>query len=249
MQENEIDVTNVQEKGLVRKIKDWSYENWQTILIILIVLIVGVSAYNYNQQGENTADNSKVALLDNESEDNIEDNNSNEKDVSDEQNESSIESSIESNIVSNDQEAEIENTDEKKAESEDNKTKPASDKNEELKNNNEKKEKEKETVISSDSSTSGKTYTVTAKSGDGITHLARHALEKYLEDINGGSNLTKEHRIYIEDFLQNKIGNQKLEIGDQETFSENLIQEAISNARNLSPKSLENLSRYTKNIK
>jgi len=244
MQENEIDVTNVQEKGLVGKIKDWSYENWQTILIILIVLIVGVSAYNYNQQGENTNNPESAALLNDESENSTEDSNSNEENISSEQNESSIESSV----VSNDQEAEIENTDEKKAESEDNKTEPVSDKNEELENGN-NNDRDDEEVLSSDSDVSGKIYTATAKPGDGITHLARHTLEKYLDDINNGSELTKEHKIYIEDFLQNKIGNQKLEIGDQETFSENLIQEAISNAKNLSPKSLENLSKYTKNIK
>ena len=234
MQENEIDVTNVQEKGLVGKIKDWSYENWQTILIILIVLIVGVSAYNYNQQGENTNNPESAALLNDESENSTEDSNNNEENISSEQNESSIESSV----VSNDQEAEIENADEKKAENEDNETEPISE-----------EEEEEEEVFSLDSDVSGKIYTATAKPGDGITHLARHTLEKYLDDINNGSELTKEHKIYIEDFLQNKIGNQKLEIGDQETFSENLIQEAISNAKNLSPKSLENLSKYTKNIK
>ena len=70
-----------------------------------------------------------------------------------------------------------------------------------------------------------------------------------MEDLNNGSELTEEHKIYIEDYLQNKTGSQGLEIGDQETFSEDLIQEAISNANKLSPKSLENLSKYTKNIK
>ena len=95
MQENEIDVIDVQEKGLVGKIKDWSYENWQTILIILIVLIVGVSAYNYNQQGENTGDSSEFAALPgSESEDNSEDSDNNAEVSYDEQGESSIESNV-----------------------------------------------------------------------------------------------------------------------------------------------------------
>ena len=79
--------------------------------------------------------------------------------------------------------------------------------------------------------------------------MARHALVKYLEDISNGSGITEEHKIYIEDYLQNKTGSQQLEIGEQKTFSEDLIQEAISNADKLSPKSLENLSKYIKNIR
>ena len=232
MQENEIDVTNVQEKGLVGKIKSWSYENWQTILIILIVLIVGVSAYNYNQQGKNNADNSEsVALLNGESENDSADSD-NKEDASDEQGESNAEL----DIVNDSREVEIENADEEKAENEDNEMESANN------------ESEEETALSSDSDASGRIYTATAKSGDGITHLARRALAKYLEDINNGSELTEEHKIYIEDYIQNKTGNQKLNIGHQETFSENLIQEAVSNANKLSPKSLENLSKYTKNI-
>lgn len=235
MQENEIDVIDVQEKGLVGKIKDWSYENWQTILIILIVLIVGVSAYNYNQQGEDTSENSEaVALLDDESEDS--DNNG---EVSHEE---QGESSIESDVINGNSEAETENADEEKAESEDNEIESAND---ETTNDSE----EKEEAVSSNSNASGKTYTATASYGEGVTHLARYALGKYLEDLNNGSELTREHKIYIEDYLQNKTGNQGLEIGDQETFSEDLMQEAISNANKLSPKSLENLSKYTKNIR
>lgn len=240
MQENEIDVTDVQEKGLTGKIKDWSYENWQTILIILIVLIVGVSAYNYNQQGENTDENSEaVALLDDESENKPENNNDNEENNDNEQGESSVES----DVVSNSQEEETEKADEEKAESEDNKTEEPVD------NETEDNDEEKGEVLSSSSNDSGEIYTTTASRGEGITHLARHALKKYLEDINNGSELTTEHRIYIEDYLQNKTGSQKLETGDQKTFSKNLIQEAILNAKELSPKSLKNLSKYTKNIR
>ena len=234
MQENEIDITNIQKKGLIEKIKNWSYENWQTILIILIVLIVGVSAYNYNQQGENAGDSSEFAALSgSESEDDSKDNDNNAEVSYDEQGEGSIES----NVVNGNSEAETEKADEKKARDEDKKLAINDD------------EDKTEKAISSSSNASGKVYTVTANYGEGITHLARHALEKYLEDINDGSELTKEHRVYIEDYLQNRIGSQKLEIGDQKTFSEDLIQEAISNADKLSPKSLENLSKYTKNIR
>ena len=227
MQESEIDVTNVQEKGWVGKAKNWSYENWQTILIVLIVLIVGISAYNYNQGGnvENNPEVVAVADNENESENNSEDNNDNDKEDK---------SSDELNVSDNNQESSIENIDKIKAENEDSKETASAD-------------KEEGSVLSS-SDNSGKAYTTTAKYGEGITHLARHALEEYLEDINNGSELTKEHKIYMEDYLQNKIGSQKIEIGHRETFSEDSIQEAISNAKKLSPESLKNLSKYTANI-
>jgi|GEM_PF-974273 len=235
MQESEIDVTNVQEKGWFGKIKDWSYENWQTVLIVLIVLIVGISAYNYNQQGGNIGSNSELAAVtDNES-------GNNDKNYSKEG-----KSGAELNISDDNQESKIENADEKKAADEDDRSESVNNTDEEPNSvNNE----EKGSVLSSNSNVSGKTYTITAKYGEGITHLARRALEEYLNSIENGSELTKEHKIYIEDYIQNKTGNQKIEIGHQETFSADLIQEAISNANKLSQKSLDNLSKYTKNVK
>ena len=74
-------------------------------------------------------------------------------------------------------------------------------------------------------------------------------MEEYLQNTGQELNLSKEHKIYIEDYLQKQTGNQAIEIGHQENFSEDLIREAISNANELSPKSLENLNKYIKNIK
>ena len=44
-------------------------------------------------------------------------------------------------------------------------------------------------------------FVETAVKGDGVTHLARRALANYLEK-NPDSALTKEHKIYIEDYLR-----------------------------------------------
>jgi hypothetical protein len=213
MQESEIEIVDTSKKGWLEKIKNWSYKNWQTILVILIVLIVGISAYNYNQQN-NTSSNSNPAI---------------------------VAGSNSSQEIG--QEAKIENKDQKIADKED---------SEAIKLNSDEdtnKNDIKEEPVTSNSNDSGKTYTVTASYGEGITHLARHALEKYLQETGEGSKLTKEQKIYIEDYIQNRTGSQKINIGHQETFSENLIKEAISSANNLSQKSLENLKKYTKNVK
>lgn len=234
MQENEIDVIDIQGKGWLGKIKNWGYENWQTVLIVLIVLIIGVSAYNYNQRGRDIEnDFGLVAITDNELENSDEENDDNKDDKN----------TTEINISDSSEELKIENIDKEKAANEDNGIAPTN--NAKL---NDTDNKEKKSPSSSNNN-SENIYAITARYGEGITHLARHALEKHLAKTGNGSELTKEHKIYIEDYLQNKTGKQKIEIGHQEIFSEDLIQEAISNANRLSEKSLENLSKYTKNIK
>lgn len=219
MPESEINITNIDDKGWFGKIKDWSRENWQTILVVLIVLIVGISVYNYNQKKSSPSGELSPAAVVNKNE-----------------SESELESSSAENKQEN-TEAAIENKDEKIASKEDG----MSSKSDE---NTNKTVEEKESIIVN-SNSSGKTYTILAKSGEGITHLARHALEKYLQETGERSELTQEHKIYIEDYIQNRTGNEKINIGHQETFSESLIKEAISNANSLSPKSLENLKKYT----
>lgn len=224
--ESEIEITDTDTKGWFEKIKSWSYENWQTILVMLIVLIVGISAYNYNQQ--NNDNSSPVTIVDNNESDS---NEFNKK--SDENNQ---ENEIEkNNEVETSTEAIEEAKDQEEAAKEDNKTED---------NENENKEEVEEGFSSLDDS--GKTYTLTANNGEGITHLARRALEMYTEETLNVSNMTKEQKIYAEDYIQNRIGNEKINTGHQETFSESLIKDAISNANNLSKESLKNLTKYVK---
>src|SRR5680860_1233429 len=168
--ETEIEITGSNARGWFEKIKNWSYENWQTILVILIVLIVGMSAYNYNQENDSSAPATAIT-----------------------------------------------------------------------------KEVEKEEVSVSKNTESGKQYTITAVYGEGITHLARHAMDEYIQETGDGSDLSQEHKVYVEDYIQNRTGNQKINEGHQETFSESLIAEAIINARSLSPESIQNLAKYIQN--
>jgi|YelNatPaOPRAMG01_1025707.scaffolds.fasta_scaffold09233_9 hypothetical protein len=94
--------------------------------------------------------------------------------------------------------------------------------------------------------TQPKIYEETAETGEGITHLARKALKKYLEEKGEGLNLTPEHKIFIEDYLQKKTGDYWLKVGQKLSFSEELIKEAIEKAKSLTPEQLQNLTQYAK---
>ena len=219
--ESEIEITDTDTKGWFEKIKSWSYENWQTILVILIVLIVGISAYNYNQQNSNDL-SPAVIVNDNESDNN---------EFDDKSNENSQKSEIEENST----EYIEESKDQEEAAKEDDEVTHNEDAN---------KEEVEEGFSTLDDS--GKTYTITTNAGEGITHLARRALKMYTEETSNGSDLTKEQKVYAEDYIQNRVGNEKIDTGHQETFSESLIKDAISNANNLSEESLKNLTKYVK---
>lgn len=90
-----------------------------------------------------------------------------------------------------------------------------------------------------------KIYEMEAQPGEGITHLARRALKEYLKEKGEGLNLTKEHKIYIEDYLQNKTGDYGLKVGQKITFSEGIIKEAIEQAQKLTSEQLQNLTQYS----
>lgn len=88
-------------------------------------------------------------------------------------------------------------------------------------------------------------YIEVAQAGEGITHQARKATTRYLSENNVGFNVTNEHRIYIEDYLQNRLGNQPLQLGAEQMISYDLIKEAVASAQQLNETQLKNLSQYT----
>ena len=87
-------------------------------------------------------------------------------------------------------------------------------------------------------------YKEKAAFGDGITNLARKALKQYLQDNGNSLNLTPEHKIYIEDYIQKHIGNRWLKLGEEMDISTALIKQAISHAQKLTPAQLDNLKQY-----
>jgi uncharacterized protein YneF (UPF0154 family) len=88
----------------------------------------------------------------------------------------------------------------------------------------------------------------TAGKGDGLTVLARRSLANYLEK-NPDSVLTKEHKIYIEDYLRKNVGHKGgVHIGTSVEFSKDLIQKAIAQSKNLNEKQLKNLQKYSARV-
>ncbi len=85
--------------------------------------------------------------------------------------------------------------------------------------------------------------TETAIRGDGVTHLSRRVLKNYLKD--SPQELTNKHKIYIEDYLKDNIGSRPLEVGEEISFSEDLIKQAIDASLELTPEQLKNLEKYS----
>jgi type IV secretory pathway VirB10-like protein len=83
--------------------------------------------------------------------------------------------------------------------------------------------------------------------GDSKTVLARRALANYLEK-NPDSALTKEHKIYIEDYLRKQTPSKGVAIGSSLEFSKDAIAKAIELSKNLSAKQLKNLEKYSARV-
>ncbi len=58
-------------------------------------------------------------------------------------------------------------------------------------------------------------------------------------------NLSSEHKIFVEDYVQNHIGDRKLQVGETISISESLIVEGINKAQGLSAEELQNLENFT----
>lgn len=82
----------------------------------------------------------------------------------------------------------------------------------------------------------------TAAKSEGVTHLARRAIKKYLGSTQ--ENLSTEQKIYAEDYLAKKTGKKVLEIGEKIEFSTELVKQSIEKAKGLNQKQIENLSKY-----
>ncbi|MFA4881068.1 MAG: hypothetical protein WC650_05630 [Candidatus Doudnabacteria bacterium] len=89
-------------------------------------------------------------------------------------------------------------------------------------------------------------FVVAAQKGEGITNLSRRALKEYLDKTNRGGELNAEQKIYIEDYLQNKTGTERLGINETRTFTVGLVEESINAAKQLNEKQLKNLEKYSK---
>lgn len=213
------------EKGWLGKAKDSLISNWETIIIALIVLIIGVGLYNYQQQKDESAmEGSGLSIAIEEQEE--------EAENLDEKIAIEMDKANETDIINS-------GSSDEKNEKEDETVSAVS-----VENNNNEEETESSVTVSSEN---GKAYQVSADKGDGITNLARKALREYLEE-NNISDVSNEQKVFVEDYLQNRTGQELLNLGESRSFSESLIKEAIDQSRGLDSNALENLSGYTTRI-
>jgi len=94
-----------------------------------------------------------------------------------------------------------------------------------------------------ESRSEGDQIVVKAVEGDGVTNLARRALQDYLRE--SPQDLSNEHKVYIEDYLKDKVGSRPLEVGEEIGFSNDLIGEAVDASLQLDQNSLESLEKYS----
>ena len=109
-------------------------------------------------------------------------------------------------------------------------------------------ETKKEEVKAPESKETEGSFVESAAKGEGSTHLARRALANYLEK-NPDSSLTKEHKIYIEDYLRKNSGYKgRVSAGTTIEFSKELIKNSIEKSKTLNERQLQNLKKYSARV-
>ncbi len=96
----------------------------------------------------------------------------------------------------------------------------------------------------------GKEYIETAKTGEGVTQLARRALSGYIGQDPNLKGLTPEQKVFIEDYLQKKVSHAgTLKVDDKVNFTKDLMDEAIGKAKGLSEAQIRNLHQYSEQVR
>jgi len=91
-------------------------------------------------------------------------------------------------------------------------------------------------------------YTQVAKKGQGVTHLARQALSSYLTSAKPQMSLSREQKVYIEDYLKDQATLRHLAVGQKLAFSSDSISKGIELSQKLSPAKLKNLTKYANRV-
>lgn len=91
-------------------------------------------------------------------------------------------------------------------------------------------------------------YIEVASRGDGVTHLTRRALTRSVETAKPDFELTVEHKVWIEDYLKDRISRKSLKVGENVTVSKELVREAIGKSKELTDAQLKHLKRYSQMV-
>ncbi len=92
----------------------------------------------------------------------------------------------------------------------------------------------------------GSIYEAKAEAGDSITTLSRDLAKDYISE--NGLIVSKEQKIYIEDYIQNSVGDYSLQMGDEISVSSTLISQAVLQSQDLSEGQIDSLSNYVELI-
>lgn len=204
------------------RIKIWLEENLRIILSVLVVLAIAGGIYSYSQR-------SQAPALTEVTDDQTQDVNSDSK--SDDQ-----------SAPADTEEASDETSDTSAPEEE-----TATTENEAVEPSKDASSTPTETTTAPSQETAD-SIIETAGKGDSATRLARRALADSLEK-NPDSSLTKEHKIYIEDYLRKHVGHVgPVRVGTSIGFSKSLIQEAIGKSKQLNERQLANLTKYAARV-
>lgn len=88
-------------------------------------------------------------------------------------------------------------------------------------------------------------YTEVASRGDGVTHLARRALLRSVEASKPDFELTAEHKVWIEDYVKDRLSRKSLALGESVSITKELVREGIEQSKGLTDAQLQHLKRYS----
>lgn len=222
--------------GREGRFKNWLQDNIRIVLSVLIVIAIAAGIYSYSKRGVET---SKVA---------VETNKETEAKIA------GVEEKDVEIVGKGEAEAKVKATD--KTELTEEEKKNLEERLDAVIKEGQQKEKTKEVKVAEGknqeapaeaSQETGEAFVEKAVAGDSLTTLARRATAHYLEK-NNQSDLTAEHKIYIEDYLRKAVGSQKVVPGSDVSFSKTLIQDAVEKAKNLQPNQLKNLEKYSSRV-
>ncbi len=219
--------------------KEWFQDNLRVILSVIIVVLIAVGIYNYSSKPAEE-EQSRIDALIGEKEVALEEETVPTEEINVKEKESADsqvvvkEEGKEGEVKVEDKKAEEPKVEEKKTEKPVETPKPTEE-SKPVAKPEAKIEKNIEGLH------------VSAAKGDGLTHLARKAVQEYLAQ-NPDASITKEHKIYLEDYLRKNVASGRIKEGDVRVFSEQLITDAMTKAKNLTPAQLENLKRYSARV-
>ena len=203
--------------------KAWLEDNLRIILSILVVFAIAGGIYSYSQRSQTPALTEETSTT------------SDDGAATDDQ------------IAKNDTEKTADDTEKNATDTTSDATKQDDTaKPDDTAKNTETKPAEamKKAPVATESKETETSFVETAARGDSATLLARQALANFLEK-NPDSALSREHKVYIEDYLRKHTTYGSIHVGTSVEFSKSLIQEAIGKSKQLNDRQLTNLKKYS----